>query len=265
MVKDASSTEPPPSTGGLSAKEIDRRLHEESWVHTASLRSFSCSIERKETSSTCRPAIASSKTRVASMEVNVDTAPATFHIRTERRLPPSLLARLILCPAHVPAPFDENSRFRFQAWHAITTLKVLARHLRLGYRLKSIERCGNGFRIDLTFESPTGRQRLDEVKSARELKEVHRIQAALYWRPGIDEMALSNGQIDVVLPTEYIEYVQAQAKATRDLLSKHPEIAETSFNPNPDVCPICANTRCPFLPKGRTDRGQTTQPCRGGD
>jgi hypothetical protein len=162
------------------------------------------------------------------------------------RLSPSSLARHILCPAYVAAPFNKADRFRFQAWHAITVLKVISRHLKHGYQLRGIERAGNGFRIDLLFESPSGELRLGEVKSARELRDVHRIQAALYWRPECDEVVLSNSQTDVVLSLEYVQSVQEQARATKDLLLNHPEIAARSFNPNADICPTCANLHCRF-------------------
>ena len=54
---------------------------------------------------------------------------------SEIRLPPSLLAKKILCLAYVPAPFDEEFRFRFRALHSMSAIRVIARHLRLGYIL----------------------------------------------------------------------------------------------------------------------------------
>jgi hypothetical protein len=132
----------------------------------------------------------------------------------------------------------------------MTVLSVIGRHIRQGFQLKSIERRGYGFRVDLEFLGADGRLRVSEVKSARELSEVHRIQAALYCQDGnYDEVVLSNRAIDVLLPREYIEEVHRQAEATKELLKNNPELAATSFRPNKCVCRICANYRCHYLPK----------------
>jgi hypothetical protein len=126
-------------------------------------------------------------------------------------------------------------------------LRVIKRHLGCGFVLRAIEaRSGNGFRNDLSFEDPCGRLRVVEVKSAKQLVEVHAIQAALYWIPNCD-IVLSNGNEDRVLSEDYVRTVQNKAQMTRQLLRDHPEIAETSFNPTHAVCRICANERCPFL------------------
>jgi len=103
---------------------------------------------------------------------------ASLTVQQTRKLSPSRLARLIVCPAYVPSAFNAQDRFRFQALHAITVLRVIARHIRQGFQLKSIERRGSGFRVDLEFLAADGRLRASEVKSAREFTEVHRIQAA---------------------------------------------------------------------------------------
>jgi hypothetical protein len=166
------------------------------------------------------------------------------------RLSPSYLAKLIICPAYVPARFTDNDRLKFQGLHAITVLSVIGRHIKQGWQLKSIERCGNGFRVDLEFLRPDGRLRASEVKCARELTEVHRIQAALYRQRGsYDEVVLSNRKMDVVLPREYVEEIYRQAEATRQLLTNNPDQAATMFTQNSCVCSICANDRCPFLPR----------------
>jgi hypothetical protein len=170
------------------------------------------------------------------------------------KLSPSNLARLILCPAYIGAPFDPESRLKFQGLHAIAVLRVIARHIKQGFLLKSLERRGRGFRIDLEFQKPDGKIRIHEVKSARELSEVHRIQAALYWENGrCDEVVLSNGTTDEVLASEYIEEVRRRAEATRRLLRDSPERAANSFTPNPCVCRTCTNHRCPFLSINNTN------------
>jgi hypothetical protein len=130
-------------------------------------------------------------------------------------------------------------------------LRVIKRHLLLGFILRAIEaRNGNGFRNDLSFEDPRGRLRVVEVKSAKQLAEVHAIQAALYWVPNCD-IVVSNGNEDRILSEDYVHTVQNQAQMTRQLLREHPEIAESTFNPVPEVCRICANEHCPFLLHGR--------------
>jgi hypothetical protein len=166
----------------------------------------------------------------------------------EKTLPPSLLSRKIICPAFLPAPFNPDDRFRFQAFHSLAMVRVVKRHLRLGFILRAIEtRNGNGFRNDLSFEDPCGKLRIVEVKSAKQLAEVHAIQAALYWIPDC-EIVVSNGNEDRVLSEDFVRTVQNKAQMTRQLLREHPEIAGSTFNPVLEVCRICANEHCPFIP-----------------
>jgi len=165
------------------------------------------------------------------------------------KLPPSLLARKILCIAYVSAPFDEKERFRFQALHAMTVVRVIARHLKMGYRLRSVERGGNGYRIDLQFEAIySGKTRLVEVKSSKQIREVHRIQVALYPHANADEIVVSNRETDEILGSEFIEEVQRQAEITRQFLTDHLERAAITYTPHQDCCYTCANSNCPFLP-----------------
>jgi hypothetical protein len=176
---------------------------------------------------------------------------ASMTLQKPQRLSPSLLARKILCVAYVPKPFGEENRFRFQTLHAFSMIKVIARHLRSGYRLTDIERRGNGYRIDLLFEAiSTGRKRLDEVKSSRTIREVHRIQAALYAglpiHSNIDEVVVSNKENDEILNSSFIEDVHGRAEATREMLANHPYEAAIRYTPHDDVCYTCGNTACPF-------------------
>jgi hypothetical protein len=169
-------------------------------------------------------------------------------VQQTRKVSPSRLARLIVCPAYVPSAFNAQDRFRFQALHAITVLRVIARHIKQGFLLKSLERRGRGFRIDLEFQKPDGKIRVHEVKSARELTQVHKIQAALYWDgDGNHEIVLSNGSTDIVLPQEYLEKVHRQAETTRAFLRDRPNEAAVAFRPDPCICRYCGNDRCPFL------------------
>jgi hypothetical protein len=173
---------------------------------------------------------------------------ASLKVEQTNKLSPSRLARLIVCPAYVPSGFNAQDRLRFQGLHAITVLRVIARHLRQGFQLKSIERRGYGFRVDLEFLGADGRLRASEVKSAREFTEVHRIQAALYLQQGsYDEVVLSNGTSDLALPREYVEEIHRRAEVTRQLLRDKPGQAAVMFRPNSCVCSICDNHRCPFL------------------
>jgi len=176
-----------------------------------------------------------------------------MNIRTNTlALSPSLLAKKIICPAYVPAPFNNASRLKFLGLHAMAVVQVIARHLSNGYLLKSVERGGRGFRIDLLFQDSSGKFRVSEVKSAGTLKESHRIQAALYLtsiRSEFDEVevVVSNSKTDEFLSLDFINEVTVRAEATRRLLETSPELAATTYRPNQDCCSICDNRVCPFL------------------
>ena len=172
-------------------------------------------------------------------------------LQKPQRLSPSLLARKILCVAYVPKPFGEQERFRFQTLHAFSMIKVIARHLRSGYRLTGIEQRGRGYIIDLMFEAiSTGRKRLNEVKSSKTIREVHRIQAALYAglpiHRNIDEVVVSNKENDEILNSYFIEDVHRRAEITRKILESDPDAAATRYTPHEDICYTCANPDCPF-------------------
>ena len=170
------------------------------------------------------------------------------------RLTPSVLARKILCPAYVPAPFESDNRMKFLGFHAMAIVKVISRHLRLGYTLKGVERSGPGYRIDLLFESPSGVTRLTEVKSAKKIREIHRLQAALYHQNDLsNEIVVSNGDTDEVLDPEFILETRRRAEITRKILTDTPEMAAQVYVPNGDTCYICGNTRCPFQSPAPTE------------
>ncbi len=159
--------------------------------------------------------------------------------------PPSLLARKILCPAYVSAPFSMENASKFHGLHATAALRVIARHLKLGYKLDAIEKRGTGFRIDLIFVDPTDKTRLVEVKSANKLREVHKLQAALYPNDQ-NELVLSNRHEDIVLDDQFIWEARERARLTRELLAKDPKKAAVNYKPHEDVCYTCANESCPF-------------------
>lgn len=160
--------------------------------------------------------------------------------------PPSLLARKILCPAYVSAPFNSRDAFKFQGMHASAALRVIARHLKMGFKLGAIEKGGAGFRIDLIFEKSDAGRRLVEVKSSKKIREVHKIQAALYPRDKFDELVVSNRHEDLILDPEFIYNAKWRGEKTRELLAKDPKKAAVSYVPHEDVCYTCANESCPF-------------------
>jgi hypothetical protein len=129
-------------------------------------------------------------------------------------------------------------------------IRVIARHLRLGYRLVDIERRGKGYVIDLVFEAISSRRRrLNEVKSSETIREVHLLQAALYHQyVETDEIVVSNGERDEVLRPDFIREVQRRAELTRQLLVCDPENAATRYTAHEDCCYVCENRSCPFLP-----------------
>jgi hypothetical protein len=162
-------------------------------------------------------------------------------------IPPSLLARKIICPAYVPRPLPEDARLRLLGLHAMTALRVIRRHLGLGYHLRDIEKRGNGCRADLVFQDTSGRLRVCEVKSARVLTRLHHIQTALYSNRDYDEVVLSNREADIPLSRDYIDSVLRQAQTTRELLINHAREAASTFRPDEEVCRTCSNQHCPIL------------------
>ena len=181
---------------------------------------------------------------------------------SEESLAPSRLSRQILCPAYCPSPIMQTDRLRFMANHATATQKTIERHAGQGYRLTAEnKREKNGARSDLIFVNQAlNKKRVVEVKSARTIKEVYKIQAALYWQPCYDEVMVSNNETDFLLTPEYIQSAQTKARITRALLVYLPENAAGMYNPNLDVCPTCANTACPLPSNPSNARHDQTLP-----
>ena len=170
-------------------------------------------------------------------------------IQGQRWLSPSLLARKMLCAAYVSSPIADQERFRLRALHVMALIIVIKRYLKSGFRLLALERAGQGWRIDLLFEAVvSARKRLVEVKSGKRMREVHRIQAALYaYKISADEIAVSNRYEDEVLSVEFIQRIQRQAELTLRFLTNDPTRAAATYTPHEDCCYTCANTTCPFL------------------
>jgi hypothetical protein len=150
-----------------------------------------------------------------------------------------------------------DERFKFQAWHAMAVVKVIARHLKMRFRLRSVERGGGGYRIDLLFEASSGRTRLVEVKSSKSIREVHRLQAALYPHIHADEVTVSNANVDEILGAEFIQEARSRAEVTRQFLTNNPELAAINYTPHRDCCYTCGNSRCPFVSELRNERRVT--------
>lgn len=160
---------------------------------------------------------------------------------------PSVLARKILCPAYSPAPLSESDRCRLQGLHAVAILEVVRRHLKAGYILKQVEYFLGGGRVDLLFQDHCDKIRLDEVKSSKKIREVHKIQAALYANSFVDEIVVSTSNEDQVLTPQFIEETRERAVSTLRLLSMEPNSAEKTYRPHEDTCYTCGNVSCPFL------------------
>jgi hypothetical protein len=161
------------------------------------------------------------------------------------RLPPSKLAPKILCSAYEPRPFPEGKEGELlRGRHAFAQSWTIKRHLRLSYTLFDIDLPEDGKRIDLVFLSPEGKMRICEVKSHKQIREVDKIQAALYWSPKYDEVVVSTPDIDLILTIDYIREVRTAANITQEFLNSQPQLAASRHSPHPDVCRICGRT-CP--------------------
>lgn len=113
-------------------------------------------------------------------------------------------------------------------------------------------------RIDLVFKHHvSGKVRAVEVKSANCIREVHRIQAALYW-PFLhaDEITVSNSEKDEILSQPFIQNTLERA-ATVKALMNDPSPATRSLTPHPDACYTCGNADCPHsLKRQKGDGGE---------
>ncbi|MFC1505720.1 hypothetical protein ACFLQ6_01475 [Thermoproteota archaeon] len=167
---------------------------------------------------------------------------------TKPRLTPSILSKLMICPAYISRQLSVQDRFRFLGFHALAVQKVIARHLKVGYILEKIEAKSGFGRIDLIFKIENNeRKRQVEVKSGKNIYLYAKYQAALYWN-GTDELVVSNPISDTVLPLEFIMNTQERAEATKNLIINRPSEAAMKFMPHEEICRICANTDCTFLP-----------------
>lgn len=165
--------------------------------------------------------------------------------RPFRKYPPSVLCRKILCSAFQPRPFPDSERQLFAEKHAYAMVRTIKRHLENGYQLTGVETRTETGRRDLTFANLLGK-RISEVKCGRQVTDADRIQAALYWEQGYDEVVVSTRLEDLLLPPTFIQKVRVSAKLTIELLNTQPDVADSGFKPHPAACCYCANKQCPF-------------------
>jgi len=163
-----------------------------------------------------------------------------------RRLSPSQTAKKLLCKAYEPTEFPagrEGERLRWK--HSDTTIHVMKKMLSDGYQILEIEARANGGRIDLIGKAPDGLVVGVEVKShGGALREVDRIQCALYFSPQLDAVAVANRYNFEVLTTGFIQEVRVAAHVVLEFLATQPDLARVSFSPHSDVCGTCDNSLC---------------------
>ncbi len=164
------------------------------------------------------------------------------------------MSKKLLCTAFVAAPFDPENAIRFHQLHAVAAMRTISRHLRAGFKLDSVEKPGRGCRTDLVFTKPDVGIRLAEVKSSNKIREIHKLQAALYENERYDQIVVSNKHEDIILSPEYVMEVRARAHRVREFLARHPDKAAVAYTPNSEICRFCINESCPFIGANKQDK-----------
>jgi len=132
--------------------------------------------------------------------------------------------------------------------HSDEMVRVIKHLLEAGYRILGVEVPANGGRIDLLAKSPSEQRIGFEVKShAGEIRELDKIQAALYWVSQLDIVAVANRRTMVLLPRDYVQDIMTAGNATQESLEKPPGSALASCTPHADVCRTCRNQQCPYF------------------
>ena len=125
---------------------------------------------------------------------------------------------------------------------------VMKRMLETGFQILAVEAPVNSGRIDLLAKAPDERKIGVEVKSHQgELRELDKIQGALYWLPQLDGIAVANRRTILLLTPNYVQEVRTAGKVTEEFLEKQPDLASASYTPHEDVCRTCQNHHCPYL------------------
>lgn len=168
---------------------------------------------------------------------------------SRRRLPPSKLAAKILCKGYDPSEFPKGGDGERLRWkHSDEMVSVIKHLLATKYLMLDVEVHVNGGRIDLLAQAPDGRRIGFEVKSHQgEIREIDKIQAALYWTPQFDGVAVANRRTILLLTSDYVKKVRAAGNVTQEFLEKQPDLALASYTPHADVCRSCRNQHCPHL------------------
>jgi hypothetical protein len=166
-----------------------------------------------------------------------------------RRISPSQLARKILCKAYLPEKFPSGlTGLRLRWRHSDEMIGVLRLLFAEGSCVLGVEVPTNGGRVDIVARASDQRKIAVEVKSHRgDFRELDKIQAALYWSPQFDCVAVANRHGISIMSPQFVQEVRTLANITRECLGKQPQLAAVSFTPHPDVCATCQNLRCPYL------------------
>jgi len=132
--------------------------------------------------------------------------------------------------------------------HSDEMVSVVKHLLEAGYQILGVEVPVNGGRIDLLAKS-RGEQRIGfEVKSHQgEIRELDKIQAALYWVSQLDIVAVANRRTILLLTPDYVQDIRTAGNVTQEFLEKQPGLASASYTPHADVCRTCRNQQCPYF------------------
>lgn len=143
-------------------------------------------------------------------------------------------------------------------WKHSDEMKYVIKHLlEAQFQTLGIETPANGGRIDIIAKAPDGRTVGVEVKSHKgELRELDKIQAALYFSPQFDGIAVANRRTILMLTPQYVQEVRTAANIVEEALEKQPELARPSYTPHPDICRLCQNYHCPHLNPSFSIRGE---------
>jgi hypothetical protein len=170
--------------------------------------------------------------------------------RPSRVLAPSQLSKKLLCLAfntkeYIQEPFEKRQQFDILSRMSLT--KTIIDLTRKGYRLVETERPSGRFNgmVDLVFESKGGQMLKVEVKSSKNLKQPQILQSILYHETG-DRIAVASFN-EILEPEDWlIEPVKTTATEVNQFLQEFPNEAAETYTPHKDLCPSCANTKCPF-------------------
>ncbi len=167
-----------------------------------------------------------------------------------RMLAPAQLSKKLLCLAFTPKEYlrePVEKRQQFEILSRLSLTKTIIALSRKGYRLVETERSSGQFNgmIDLVFETGGGQMLKVEVKSSKNLKQPQILQSILYHEAG-DKIAVASFN-EILEPADWIiEPVKSVAMEVNKFLQEFPDQAAETYTPHKDLCPSCANMKCPF-------------------